>query len=502
MEKEIILNIVNINKSFPGVKALNSVNISINKGEVRAIVGENGAGKSTLIKIVAGVLEKDSGQIIIEGKEVNYSNPKEALMAGISVIYQELDLIPDLDGLTNIFLGFEKLRSFNGINAFLDRKKMEEIAKDTFNKLQIKIDLHVPIKTLPIAEQQIIAICKAVIHNARILIMDEPSASLSGEELEHLYKLIKNLKEQGVTIIYISHRLEEIFKIADNVTVLRDGNVIGTKPVKELNKEILVQMMVGKDIVEKRINNRDSSEFKETILEVKNLNCQNRITDLSFEVKKGEIFGILGLVGSGRNELAKILYGMLSKDSGEIFVNHKLTDLSNPLKAINNSISYVPDDRQRHGMFLQLNVMLNVIISVLYKFINKLGILKFKTVENLFEFYRQKINIKVSSRIQLAKELSGGNQQKLILSRCLARGNEIILLNEPTRGIDVGAKFEIYQILWKIALEGKTIIIFSSEIPELANLCDRIAVLKRGFLQRIFESKEMNQERILAELLG
>jgi ribose transport system ATP-binding protein len=489
----------NVCKSFSQVRVLESVRFEINKGEVRALVGENGAGKSTLVKIIAGVLRADSGEIEIEGKPVHFMSPREALDGGVSVIYQELDLIANLDGLSNIFLGFER---FLGVKGFLDRKTMRRLAEDALGRLGVDIDLQVPVNRLPIAEQQVIAISKSLVHDTKILLMDEPSASLSGNELERLYELILALKSQGITIVYISHRLEEIFRIADSVTVLRDGNHIATSAMGAITKKELVELMIGKELEEKRINGRAMGDLGAPVLALNHISFGEKLKDISFDVRKGEIFGVLGLVGSGRNELAKLLYGMIKPDGGDISVHGAPVSFANPLQAIKSNISYVPEDRKAHGIIPNLSVELNVALSILYRLVNPLMIIKRALLSRQFSYFRDKLNIRIHSKEQLIVELSGGNQQKCVLSRCLALSNDIIVLNEPTRGIDVGAKFEIYQKLFEIAQEGKSLVLFSSEVPELTNLCDRIAIIKKGTITSIHEGTELEQGRILAELLG
>lgn len=494
-----LLSAKNISKSFSGVRVLNSISMDIEEAEVRALVGENGAGKSTLVKIIAGVLGADEGELSIGGATVHWRTPREALRGGVSVIYQELDLIPNLDGLSNIFLGYERYRTVRGV---LDKREMMTVARNTLDSLEVDIDLRTPVQKLPIAEQQILAICKSLIHDARLLLMDEPSASLSGGELAHLYKLIRTLKKKGITVVYISHRLEEIFEIADSVTVLRDGNLITTARMDTLEKKALIELMIGKKLEEKRINTRNATELTAPILELRGISYAQKLTDVSFTAMKGEIFGVLGLVGSGRNELARILYGMIQSDAGQILVNGSAVRFATPLSAINSNISYVPDDRKAHGIIPNLSVETNVVFSVLFRLVNALMIMKRALIAKTFVYYRDKLSMKIRDKDQKITELSGGNQQKCVLSRCLARSNDIVILNEPTRGIDVGAKYEIYQKLLEIAQEGKTLILLSSEVPELTNLCDRIAIIKKGRIHSIRTGQEIEQGSILAELLS
>jgi len=494
----ILLETKNIYKNFQAVQALKGIDIFINKGEVRALVGENGAGKSTLVKILAGAIKPDKGQISINGKDVFFLNPKSAIENGVSVIYQELDLVPQLNGVSNIFLGFELKHK---IWKTVDKKKMLESAKGYLEKMQAKIDLTKPVSNLPIAEQQIIAICKALAHEAKIIMMDEPSASLSSSELSRLFELIRELKKHEMTVIYISHRMEEIFEIADSVTVLRDGNLISTDEIKSVTKSEIIEKMIGKKLSEERINSRNYKN-DDAILNVKNLYYKNNLKNISFDVKKGEIFGILGLVGSGRLELARILSGIYKTKQGDILLNNKKVKFKLPSDAISNSISYVPDERRTQGLFMNLSVLMNSIMMSISKMSNKIGIFNKKIFNKSFEKYKEKLQIKCSSSNQQVSTLSGGNQQKVVFAKCLMRDTDIIILNEPTKGIDVGSKFEIHRILLEIAEQNKTIVVFSPEIPEICSICDRIMILKRGEISKIFESGEINQQDVFKELLS
>ncbi|MCL4416553.1 MAG: sugar ABC transporter ATP-binding protein, partial [Actinobacteria bacterium] len=466
--------------------------------ETRALVGENGAGKSTFVKILSGVYQPDEGQIFLNDQQVNFFNPKAAIQAGISVIYQELDLIPMLNCVQNIFLGFEIRNNFFKT---VNYKKMKETTLSYLEKMQASIDIDKPVCYLPIAHQQIVAICKALVHNSKVLFMDEPSASLSRNELENLFKLIRNLKEQNITIIYISHRLEEIFEIADSVTVLRDGELISTDQIKNISKSEIIEKMIGKKITEERINNLEIKDSR-IILEVKNLNYKTILKDINFSVKKGEIFGVLGLVGSGRLELARVLSGVYKFNSGEILIKGKHVHLNSPNSAIRNSISYVPDERRAQGLFFNLNLLMNSTMMVIPDVTSKLDIVNKLTMKSTFEKFKKILNIKCRDEKQLVSELSGGNQQKIVFSKCLAKDTDIIILNEPTKGIDVGSKYEIYNFLIDLIKHGKTIIIFSPEIPELCNICNRLMILKRGQVSGIITDSEINQQNVFKALLS
>lgn len=499
-KQEYLLELKDISKRFDATQALDKVSFGIKKGEVRALVGENGAGKSTLIKIIAGALQPDEGEIYIDNKKIIHKNPRSAINDGITVIYQELDLVQSLSGVKNLFLGSELRNKVKTVN----NKLMYYRGKEFLESVGSGIDLKQPINNLTIAEQQIIAICKAAISGkSRIILMDEPSASLNSKELENLFNLIKNLKKNNVTIIYISHRLEEIFNIADSVTVLRDGKHIVTKNISDLSKSNIIEYMIGKEINEERIN-KTSNSFSENqeIIALKKINYKNILSDVSFNVTKGEIFGVLGLVGSGREELAKILYGIISPTNGSIYIKGQKKALKNPSTALDNSITYVPSDRRYQGLFLNLSSLLNVGIMSLKYFSNKFSLLNKKKLVKSFNKYKDKLKIKVSSYKQQVSDLSGGNQQKILIARCLSRDSDIIILNEPTRGIDVGTKFEIYQLLMDISSSGKTIIVFSTEVPEVVNICNRILILKKGKVEKIINSDNFEQSVILNYLLN
>ena len=494
----VILEIKNISKRFEGTQALDNVSFNINRGEVRALVGENGAGKSTLVKIIGGAIRPDSGKIFIEGIEENYGNPKEILKKGISIIYQELDLAPALNSYQNIFLGseIEKYRL-----KVLDKKKMLSVTKSFLEKMNGKFNPLELVRELKISEQQIVAICKALVNNSKIIIMDEPSATLGSEDLENLFKLIRNLSNEGISVIYISHRLEELFKIADSVTILRDGKLIATRLIKEINKNEIIEMMIGRNFKDDDLELSNNLKSDNVVLEVKNLESGNFLKNINFKVNKGDILGILGLIGSGKETLSEILFGIQKKYNGEIIINGKKGRINSPKEAIKKSITYIPSDRKVQGIFLSLSSFLNVIVGIVNESKNKVGFLNKKNLLNVFFKLSEKLQLKVSSFKQLAKDLSGGNQQKLIIARCLAKESDILIINEPTRGIDVGTKLEIYKILLDIAKSGKTIIIVSSEIQEIKKICNKIMILKDGQNRGLFKNENIDQKTILNLLL-
>lgn len=497
MSGKCFLRLENIAKSFDENCVLKNVNFSMEEGEVRALLGENGAGKSTMIKIIAGVHKPTSGKIYIDDVETVISNPKEGLDKGISVIYQELDLLPALTVVENIFLGIE-IKTKMGT---LDKAKMSRMVQEYFDSMNISIDIWEKVGELPIASQQMVAIAKAVEHDARLLIMDEPSSSLTNKELEVLYKQIRLLKERNVAVIYISHRLEEVYEICDTVTILRDGIMIDTRKVSEIERAEMVALMIGREISEDRINMRRDFDAP-AILSVKNICLHRFLKDVSFDVKRGEIFGILGLVGSGAIELGKVLYGVIPADSGEIRVSEKLLYMKLPADALENSISYVPDERRAQGLFPLLSVEQNSVITSIRNYTNRFGFLDHKKVSIAFMEYVDQFGIKISGAGQQIRYLSGGNQQKALIARALLGNTDIIILSCPTKGIDVGSKFDIYSILLDCAKQGKTIIAVSQEITELVRICDRILMLKDGEVYHEYTGEEISETLIYHDLLA
>ena len=490
MSKDKILAMSNINKSFPGVQALKNVNFNLNKGEVHALVGENGAGKSTLVKILNGIHKKDEGKIKYKGKKVEYKSPKEAMKAGLSIIHQELELIPHLSVAENIYLGREPRKGI-----FIDYTKLYNMTEKIINKLGVQINPQEIVKNLNIGKKQMVEIAKAVSQNADVLVMDEPTSSLTNQEIDILFELINRLKKQNISIIYISHRLEEVFEICDRVTVLRDGKQVDEVLVKNTDREELIKMMVGRDINE-RFPEVDTSN-KDTILEVKNLHVPGKVEDTSFQLRKGEILGVAGLMGSGRTELAKSIYGEFKKTSGTILLNDKKINLDSPQKAINNGIYYLSEDRKGEGLILNLSVKNNITLSIVEK-ISRLGIFIDKNEENkITKNYIDEFDIKTPSPEQKVKNLSGGNQQKVVISKVLSTEPKIVILDEPTRGIDVGAKNEIYHLIKKLTNEDVAVIMISSELPEILNLSDKILVMYENKQAGILDAENTGQEQIM-----
>jgi ribose transport system ATP-binding protein len=488
---DIVLKMENITKTFPGVKALEDVSIELKKGEVLGILGENGAGKSTLIKILAGNYSKDSGIIEIDGQPIEIKNPAEAMDSGIRVIYQELNTLENLTVAENIFIGEQLTKPPFGI---VDWKAMNRRAKELLNSLNVEIDPNTIIEDLSISEKQIVEIAKAISKKAKILVMDEPTAALSEEDTQALFKIIKTLKDSGVSIIYISHRLKEIFEITDRVTVLRDGKKVKTLATSDTDSNELVALMVGRDI--KEMYPKKEVPIGETVMEVKNVKAEG-IEDVSFVLKRGEILGIFGLLGSGRTSLVKTLFGANHIKSGIITINGKDVKMKSPRKARDNKVGLVPLDRKAEGLALFLGVKENITLAN----IDDLGksILINKKLEKIkASKWIKDLGIKTPDVNQEVNSLSGGNQQKVVLARWLESGSQIIILNEPTRGIDVGAKIEIYKLIQDLCEKGASIIMISSELPEILSIADRILIMSKGKLTAEFSRAEATEEKLLS----
>ena len=487
-----VLEMENISKEFPGVKALDNVQLKLKPGTVHALMGENGAGKSTLMKCLFGIYEKNSGKILLDGVEVNFKSTKEALENGVSMVHQELNQVLQRNVLDNIWLGRYPMKGF-----FVDEKKMYNDTINIFKDLDIKVDPKKKVADLPIAERQMIEIAKAVSYKSKVIVMDEPTSSLTEKEVEHLFRIIKKLKESGVGIIYISHKMEEIKMISDEITILRDGKWISTNDVSKISTEQIISMMVGRDLTE-RFPKKDNT-VKEMILEVKNLTALNQpsIQDVSFELYKGEILGIAGLVGSKRTEIVETIFGIRPKEKGEIILNGKTVKNKNPEDAIKNGFALVTEERRSTGIFSMLDIAFNSVISNLDKYKNKFRLLKNKDMEKDTKWIVDSMRVKTPSYTTKIGSLSGGNQQKVIIGRWLLTEPEVLMLDEPTRGIDVLAKFEIYQLMIDLAKKDKGIIMISSEMPELLGVTDRILVMSNGRVAGIVKTSETNQEEIM-----
>ena len=487
-----VLEMENITKEFPGVKALDNVQLKLKPGTVHALMGENGAGKSTLMKCLFGIYEKDNGKILLDGVEVNFKSTKEALENGVSMVHQELNQVLQRNVLDNIWLGRYPMKGF-----FVDEKKMYEDTINIFKDLDIKVDPRKKVADLPIAERQMIEIAKAVSYKSKVIVMDEPTSSLTEKEVDHLFRIINRLKQSGVAIVYISHKMEEIKMISDEITILRDGKWISTNDVSKISTDQIISMMVGRDLTE-RFPKKDN-KANEMILQVKNLTALNQpsIQDVSFELYKGEILGIAGLVGSKRTEIVETIFGIRPKEKGEIILNGKTVKNKNPEDAIKNGFALVTEERRSTGIFSMLDIAFNSVISNLDRYKNKFRLLKNKDMEKDTKWIVDSMRVKTPSYTTKIGSLSGGNQQKVIIGRWLLTEPEVLMLDEPTRGIDVLAKFEIYQLMIDLAKKDKGIIMISSEMPELLGVTDRILVMSNGRVAGIVKTSETNQEEIM-----
>ena len=491
-----VLEMRGIAKAYPGVVALHSVDFSVRPGEVHALIGENGAGKSTLMKILAGADTKDSGQIFIDGKESHIDTPQEAMRLGVSIIYQEFNLVPYMNAAENIFLGREPASVVPGL---IDFGRMYSDAEKIIDELGVALDVRTPMNHLSVAQQQMVEIAKATSRKSRIIAMDEPSATLTDPELENLFGLIRRLKAEGVSIIYISHRLEEIFEIADRVTVLRDGELVATKDIAETNRADIIRMMVGRELSDSIP--KIAAEARDVALEVRNLNRAGVLHDINFQVRSGEILGIAGLVGAGRTEVARAIFGADPIDSGQIIMNGKPVTIHSPRRAISLGIGLVSEDRKALGLVLGMAVRENISLANL-GVLSRLGFIKRRKEREIAESYVKDVLIKTPSIEQAVQNLSGGNQQKVVLAKWLFTKSKVLIFDEPTRGIDVGAKTDTYQLMNRLAAQGVAIIMISSELPEVIGMSDRILVMHDGRIAGELSGKDATQERIMGLATG
>lgn len=489
-EMDIILSLKNIIKNYPGVKALNNVSMDLRRGEIHALVGENGAGKSTLIKICSGAIEPDGGEIMVDGQEYKSLTPRLSKESGIGVIYQELSLVDTLSVAENIFMGI-KLKE----GLFVDRDAMNREAEKIFQRLKVSLDPNIEVKNISVGYQQIVAIAKAIALNAKILIMDEPSAPLTDHEVEAMFEIVDTLKKNGVSIIYISHRLPEIFRLSDRVTVLRDGEKVATLDTEKTNTEELVRLMVGREMNE-IYPKHGGEKSNEVLVDIQHVSG-NGLKDISLAVRKGEIYGLAGLIGAGRTELAEMLFGVEKIEEGEIFFKGKRYIPKSPLTAIHSGIALMTEDRKRLGLILGASIRENASLAIL-KNISKAGLVSRYKEKRIVRQYVESIRIKTPSIEQPVRNLSGGNQQKVVLAKWMAADPDLIIFDEPTRGIDVGAKREIYNLMNDLIQNGKTIIMISSEMEELMGMADRIAILYEGKKTGELDRKDFSQKRIMA----
>ena len=488
---ESILELKNITKSFSGVEVLHQVSFSLERGEVHALLGENGAGKSTLVKVMTGFHQPDSGEIYLSGEKVQFADTHESRQVGIAAIYQELSLFPDLDVAENIFVG----RQPTTVGGRIDWRKLYADAEKLLDALGVHLELRQKARTLSIAQQQMVEIARAFSINARILIMDEPTSSLTLHEVDDLFRLVRRLRAEGTAILFISHRLEELSALADRVTVLRDGAYVGTKSMKEVTRDDLIRMMVGRTIT--NLFPKQDVKAGKVVLKVDHLTCEGAFRDISFELREGEILGMAGLVGAGRTNVARAIFGVEPATSGTIQLNGKAIQILSPQQAIELGLAYVPEDRQLHGLIPQMNITSNISLPMLQEYALR-GWLQDKAERtSAFQAARQ-IEVRANNIWQKARELSGGNQQKVVLAKWLSTKPKILILDEPTRGIDVGTKAAVHALMSKLASEGLAILMISSELPEVLGMSDRIIVMHEGQMTGHFTRAEATQENIIS----
>ena len=488
-----LLEMKHVSKEFPGVKALQNVDFQLLPGEIHALLGENGAGKSTLIKVLGGIYIAEEGEIHIDGKQVDISNVNDARDSGISIIHQELVLVPHMTVAENIFLGREPIGKFG-----VDTRTMIRESQKMLDRFDLGINASDEIFNLSIAQQQMVEIVKAISFNCRILVMDEPTSSISDREVEQLFEIMRNLAAQGVGIIYISHKMSELFEVCDRVTVLRDGTYVGTRVVAETTKDELIALMVGREL--DQYYTRDHVKNTEVVLKCEHIDDgkkhHKRVSDVSFEVRKGEIVGFAGLVGAGRSETMQCVFGLTAGSTGDVLIDGKKVQIKTPVDAMKNGISLVPENRKAEGLYHIQSVSFNSTIEVLHKFISKLYVNTKREAEITQEFI-DKMHTKTPSREQAVTNLSGGNQQKVMIGRWLATDPKILILDEPTRGVDVGAKAEIYEIMNELTKQGMSIIMISSELPEIINMADRVYVMYDGRITGCLDYEDVSQEAIM-----
>lgn len=490
---EVLVLMEGIEKSFPGVHALKQCRFELQSGEVHALMGENGAGKSTLMKVLTGVYTKDAGRIVYKGKEVEIVSPKAAQDLGIGIIHQEFNLMPHLTVAQNIFIGREPRKS---VRLMLSEKEINAKTRQLLSMMNLDLDPRTRVSDLTVAKQQMVEIAKALSYNSQVLIMDEPTAALTNNEIDELFRIIRQLREKGVGIVYISHRMEELKKISDRVTVMRDGCYIGTEHMQDVTVDQIINMMVGREIYD---NSRPevSNSDREMVLEVRNLNRGRAVKGVSFCLKKGEILGFAGLMGAGRTEVARAVFGADPIDSGEVYIKGQRVQVKSPGDAIKHGIGYLSEDRKRYGLALEMDVETNVVLATFKKFLGFAGVVSSARISKEAQLRVDELKVKTPGLKQKVKYLSGGNQQKVIIGKWLTRDSDILIFDEPTRGIDVGAKSEIYKLLNELAESGKSIIMISSELPEILRMSHRIIVMCEGRITGELSSSEATQERIM-----
>ena len=494
MEKDVILSIRNVTKKFPGVIALDDVSLNVKKGEVHGLIGENGAGKSTLMKIMSGVFKRDAGEIFFNGDSIGDITPEQSQELGISIIYQEFNLISKLSIAENIYLN-----RLNDKKKIVDWKALHLKAKEMLKSIGYDLDVKQTVGSLSVAQKQMVEIAKALSYNSQLIIMDEPTATLTSKELDTFFGVIAGLRKKGITVIFISHKLDEVYKLCDTVTVLRDGKIIGTSPIDKIAKEEIIHMMVGR-VMEQEFPERIPN-IREEILRVENISDKKKVKGINFNLHKGEILGIVGLVGAGRTELIRAIFGASKKTSGKIYINGEEVDLKSPRESMKAKMALLTEDRKNQGLFLNYPINRNVCVTNIKKIIKKVFISN-KLQNKYAKDFIKKLSIKTPSEYQTAKNLSGGNQQKLVLAKWMYTDPDIFIMDEPTRGIDVGSKYEIYQLMNMLVAEGKSIIFISSELHEVLSMSDRVIVLYEGTLRGEFGREEMCSETVIKCAIG
>lgn len=494
MTEQPLLEMRAISKRFDATQALDNVSLKLYKGEVHALLGENGAGKSTLIKIMTGIHQPDTGEILLEGQPIHIGNSAQAQEHGIAAIYQEPLVFPDLNVAENIFI------SHQGRGTVVNWRKMYRDAEDILKKLGVSLDVRKQARGLTLAAQQTVEIAKALSLRTRVLIMDEPTASLSAHEVEQLFRLVRNLRDQGVAILFISHRMDEVFEISDRITIFRDGEFISSAPAEEVTPQSAIRDMVGRDMESFFV--KEEVPIKDVVLSVKNLSKQGVFSGISFDIRHGEVLGFAGLVGAGRTDVALALFGVAPADEGEIIFEGQSLKIQSPQQATQMGIAYVPEDRRQHGLVMPMAIAANISLPTLQRYLTRLGLIKRWEEETVAESFRQKLTIRTESVRSPASKLSGGNQQKVVLSKWLNTQPKLLILDEPTRGIDVGAKAEVHHMINELAKQGLAILMISSDLPEVLAMSDRILVMREGQQMGIFSREEATQETIMTAAMG
>jgi ribose transport system ATP-binding protein len=499
-KQETVLRMDGISKAFPGVQALDNVDLEVAAGEVLGLVGENGAGKSTLVKILSGAYRRDAGRIFLRGEETEIESPHHAQQLGIAIIYQEFNLTPNQSAAANIFLAREPRQPGLGRFFFVNRRRMEQEAQEHLERVGARLPATTLIRDLSVAQQQMVEVAKALAVDARIIIMDEPTSALGEDEVETLFQIIRALKEQNIAVVFITHRLEEIFSIADRVEVLRDGRRVGSMPIEEATPEKIIHLMVGREL--KDMFHKQEAEIGSPLLEVQGLTRHGVVEDVSFTLRRGEILGFAGLVGAGRTETVRLLFGADSKEAGEIFVEGKEVKIDSPIDAMAAGMGLVPENRAKQGLVLSLSVLRNTVLPTLDRHLRLGWLLDHLGLRRTAQEYVDKLNVRTPSLEQKAKFLSGGNQQKVVVGKWLASQPKVLIMDEPTRGIDVGAKAEVHALMSHLAQEGVGIIMVSSELPEVLGMSDRILVMHEGRVATVLDRAAATQETIMAYASG